>query len=214
MMMPDSAPRETAREKLLRAALHLFVTQGFHATPTAQISREAGVSTGLLFHHFGDKETLVNELYLSIKKEMAEAMRAGDDEGLPAGKRITAILRTFILWGISHPEERAFLDLFYHSPNICEEVKEQAYMDFVWIGEVYAGAVEQGIVADLPHPLASAIVLQVAGAIIDVAGAGCPGLTTEEVVDAGLGVLWHGIGGASTRPDPGPDAPNHRVLPP
>ncbi|WP_128694799.1 TetR/AcrR family transcriptional regulator [Methanoculleus taiwanensis] len=67
--------KETTRDKLLRAALYLFTTQGFHATPTAQISREAGVSTRILFRHFRDKETLVNEIYLSIKKEMAVTIR-------------------------------------------------------------------------------------------------------------------------------------------
>ncbi|RXE55368.1 hypothetical protein ABH15_11500 [Methanoculleus taiwanensis] len=68
------------------------------------------------------------------------------------------------MWGLAHPEERAFLNLFYHSPNICEEVKEQAYADFVWMGELYAGAAKAGIVVDLPLPLVSAIVLRVTGA--------------------------------------------------
>lgn len=192
--MNASAPPETAREKLLHAALHLFTTQGFHATPTAQISQEAGVSTGLLFHHFHDKETLVNELYLSIKKGLAEEMREADDATLPTDERIKNTLRTFISWGLVHSEERAFLDLFYHSPNICEDVKEQAYADFVWVGEVYREAVRTGTVTDLPFPLVSAVAMQVAGAIIEVATAGCPGMTTDEVVDEGLRVLWEGIG--------------------
>ncbi len=108
--MSETDKRDDTREKLLRSALHLFTTQGFHATPTAQISREAGVSTGTLFHHFTDKNTLTSELYLSIKKEMAAGLREADDAGLPVGERITVGLRKCIEWGIDHPEERAFLE--------------------------------------------------------------------------------------------------------
>lgn len=66
--MPDTGTSDDTRERILRSALHLFTTQGFHATPTAaQISREAGVSTGALFHHFTDKATLTSEVYARDK---------------------------------------------------------------------------------------------------------------------------------------------------
>ena len=44
------------REKILATALRLFTAQGVDATPTAQISKEADLSTGTLFHYFPDKE--------------------------------------------------------------------------------------------------------------------------------------------------------------
>lgn len=51
------APEEK-RELLLGAARRLFSSQGFKATSTAQIAEEAGVSEGVLFHHFGSKRNL------------------------------------------------------------------------------------------------------------------------------------------------------------
>ena len=54
-------------------ALRLFTRYGVDATPTSRISKEAGVSTGTLFHYFPDKDNLVGALYISIKKEMAGA---------------------------------------------------------------------------------------------------------------------------------------------
>ena len=43
------------REAILETALVLFTERGFYGTPTAMISREAGVATGTLFFYFKNK---------------------------------------------------------------------------------------------------------------------------------------------------------------
>jgi AcrR family transcriptional regulator len=45
-----------------QAALELFSTQGYGATSMRQISEKAGVSLGNLYHHFGSKETIYQQL--------------------------------------------------------------------------------------------------------------------------------------------------------
>ncbi|WP_372745905.1 TetR/AcrR family transcriptional regulator [Lutibacter sp.] len=62
------------RELLLEAATKLFVERGLHATPTSAISKEAGVSAGILFHYFNTKDDLIDELYVSIKKEYTSSI--------------------------------------------------------------------------------------------------------------------------------------------
>jgi len=44
------------------AALALFSHQGYRATSMREISEKAGVSTGNVYHHFKDKETIFLEL--------------------------------------------------------------------------------------------------------------------------------------------------------
>lgn len=44
---------------ILQAALMLFALEGFNATSTSRIAKEAGVSEGLIFRHFGSKEGLL-----------------------------------------------------------------------------------------------------------------------------------------------------------
>ncbi len=48
----------TARARIRQAALRLFAQHGSHATSTRAIAAEAGVSVGLVIHHFGSKEGL------------------------------------------------------------------------------------------------------------------------------------------------------------
>lgn len=50
------------RAKLLRAALKLFVANGFAATSVRMIAREAGLSDGGLYAHFPTKQALYDEL--------------------------------------------------------------------------------------------------------------------------------------------------------
>ena len=53
---------EAAMARAREAALELFSTQGYGATSMRQISEKAGVSLGNLYHHFGNKEAIYQDL--------------------------------------------------------------------------------------------------------------------------------------------------------
>ncbi len=50
------------QEKILQAALILFAKEGFHATSTSKVAKLAGVSEGLIFRHFGNKDGLLQAI--------------------------------------------------------------------------------------------------------------------------------------------------------
>ncbi len=50
------------QEKILQSALELFAKEGFHATSTNKVAKHAGVSEGLIFRHFGNKEGLLQAI--------------------------------------------------------------------------------------------------------------------------------------------------------
>jgi AcrR family transcriptional regulator len=52
---------EETRERLLRAGAAMFQARGFEGTRVADIAREAGVSNGALYSHFGSKAELLAE---------------------------------------------------------------------------------------------------------------------------------------------------------
>lgn len=54
------------QEKILEAALQLFAEQGYAATSTSKVAKEAGVSEGLIFRHFKNKEGLLEAIFDSI----------------------------------------------------------------------------------------------------------------------------------------------------
>jgi len=50
------------QEKIVQAALQLFAKEGYHATSTSKVAKQAGVSEGLIFRHFGNKEGLLQAI--------------------------------------------------------------------------------------------------------------------------------------------------------
>lgn len=50
------------QEKILKAALELFAKEGFKTTSTSKVAKLAGVSEGLIFRHFGNKDGLLEAI--------------------------------------------------------------------------------------------------------------------------------------------------------
>lgn len=67
------------RNQLLFISLDEFITKGFYGTSTRSICRKAGISSGLFFHYFPNKESIYLELVKIGIKEMyidtAQAMQ-------------------------------------------------------------------------------------------------------------------------------------------
>jgi AcrR family transcriptional regulator len=89
---------ERSRAQILRAALKLFSTRGYHGTSVRDIADAARVSTGNVYHQFPDKESLFNTLLeqywdalgqpdLPFNKALAEGAFPNDLEKLARGAR-------------------------------------------------------------------------------------------------------------------------------
>jgi AcrR family transcriptional regulator len=50
--------QQDPKQRLVRTALRLFATRGYHHTSIADILRESGCTRGLLYYHFSSKEDL------------------------------------------------------------------------------------------------------------------------------------------------------------
>lgn len=97
------------RELLLEAATKLFVERGFHATPTSAISKEAGVSAGILFHYFKTKDDLIVELYVELKKEFTGLVLKDIEKLTSDIGKIRLIWSNSWNWGLENPLKFKFL---------------------------------------------------------------------------------------------------------
>jgi AcrR family transcriptional regulator len=123
------------RDKILDAAMHLFIEKGIHATATSLIAKEAGVATGTLFHHFKTKEELVHALYHAIYGSLLEFKQTHAIDTNDVYEKLKHQWRLDIEWGNMHVEYFHFLErysfLYYASETAINEIFErfQEYLD-------------------------------------------------------------------------------------
>jgi len=81
MRTVDPERHQARRQQILEAAVACFMRKGFHATRTAEICAEAGMSPGNLFHYFPTKEAIIAAIVEEDQRETAErfAAAAGAD---------------------------------------------------------------------------------------------------------------------------------------
>mgnify|MGYP005852819515 CR=1 FL=1 len=112
-------PSPSKRESILRAALDIFSTRGFHSAKMEDIAQEAGVGKGTVYEYFQSKEHLFREtikegltVYNSlVREEMGrEDTAAGKLAGLIAlnfryGRRFRPLARIAMLESIAIDDE-------------------------------------------------------------------------------------------------------------
>jgi AcrR family transcriptional regulator len=105
-----------AEEKILESALMIFVTKGFTAS-TGEITKNAGVSTGLLFHYFPTKNDLIVTLYeqclLENFKAWFNAFAENNQNDLPGFKKLVRLgWEESVAWGLENWNKFQYIQLF------------------------------------------------------------------------------------------------------
>lgn len=90
--MTRKEQKEARKMQIIEAALDLLVKRGYYGTKTSQISRQAGISEGLLFHYFPTKEILLEELVNIGLKGMSMPMEINAEHGLDFFYQFTKML--------------------------------------------------------------------------------------------------------------------------
>ncbi|PQJ85113.1 TetR/AcrR family transcriptional regulator [Aliivibrio sifiae] len=73
------------KKQIIESAIELFGTIGYEKTSVAAICEHSGVSKGLVFHHFKNKEGLLREVFM----RMAEIVNEVGDESLGMGETLS-----------------------------------------------------------------------------------------------------------------------------
>ncbi|MET0358222.1 MAG: TetR/AcrR family transcriptional regulator [Pararhizobium sp.] len=89
---------EETRAKLIQAGRKAFAEKGYAASSMDDLTAEAGLTRGALYHNFGDKKGLLQAVIDQIDAEMLSRMRAA------AKARGGNLWETFIAEGVAYIE--------------------------------------------------------------------------------------------------------------
>lgn len=104
----DDAPPPSTRDRILAAALELFMAGNVETTSVAEICRAAGVSNGSFFHHFPSKEEVALELTLALRREYWDFVLAALEPETDAMKGLEAAIRAAFRYQAKFPNRYRF----------------------------------------------------------------------------------------------------------
>lgn len=89
---------EARRAQIVDAACELLESDGVTAMAIDEVAEAAGVSRSLVYTYFGDRDSLVAEVYLRVLERIDDQLRPGLANGIPGSweavvERIRALLR-------------------------------------------------------------------------------------------------------------------------
>jgi AcrR family transcriptional regulator len=87
--------QEAKRRQIMEAAVRAFARKGYHSCRVGEIAEEAGVAYGLVYHYFGSKEEVLEEIFRDTWTQMLARIREVAGSGEPAVeqvRKVTALL--------------------------------------------------------------------------------------------------------------------------
>jgi AcrR family transcriptional regulator len=189
MARPLSSDKRTA---ILAAAATLVAASGLGA-PTAKIARAAGVAEGTLFTYFRDKDTLLNELFLELKRELLLATSAPQASGPPV-ERVRHFWNRYVEWGVSFPRKRRALRQLAVSQNVTQANKMAGRAMFAEIDHVIEKVLARGCLKGFSMDFVGAIMIALAETTIDSIER--EPRRSRALTQAGFHAFWNAITGS------------------
>jgi TetR/AcrR family transcriptional regulator, cholesterol catabolism regulator len=191
----DGSVRSERRAHLVVLAGELFAQKGYRATTVREIADAAGILSGSLYHHFDSKESIGDEILSSfINQVLADYRGAVASAGSPRAV-IEQIVRSTSRTLARHRAALAMLQndwsYFAALPRFAYLPKALREIERIWVTQLEAGK-ESGLFrADLDSKLTYRLLRDVLW--IPEQWRRTRGYSTDQVVDAFLGILFDGI---------------------
>jgi AcrR family transcriptional regulator len=105
-----AAPVESARERVLRAALEVFADRGFEGAGTTEIARRAEVTQPLVHYHFETREVLWDAVVEHLFARLGAITEGAKEElvDLEPIARLKVMLRRYVRFSAANPEVARF----------------------------------------------------------------------------------------------------------
>jgi AcrR family transcriptional regulator len=83
------------KHRIARAALDLFVQDGFDAATTRQIAARCGLSEGAIYRHYASKDDIARELFLSIHTQLTRLVPLAAADTTTIDQAVGAVINAY-----------------------------------------------------------------------------------------------------------------------
>ena len=135
----------TPRERILAAALKLFVEQGYFNTNVPDLSRESKCSVGSIYHTFKNKEEIASDLYRECISAFRSALRQSIESITEIDQIIKTVVRSFLIFSEVNYQISRYIWLCRHNEFMSGIIKHPTMVGFDPLGRLLAKTIKSGI---------------------------------------------------------------------
>lgn len=141
----------------MNAALDLIAENGFHASPTSLIAKNAGVGMGTIYRYFENKDALIEAIHQETHEKLITEIFSEDSEKQPVRERFIRVFTNLIKYMIRYPHISKFLEQYYNSPYGIDKKREKLSSGDDPFGKLMNYAKSQHIIKNLDNHVLHAI---------------------------------------------------------
>ena len=143
---------------ILKSTLELIREKGFHGTSISQISKNAGVASGTIYHYFTNKDAVIIELHNIIRKEMLAAMFDNTNEKGDYKTQFFEGWKSLCNYFINHPACLYFIEQYNSSPYAKMNKRKQGKIPINKFGEFFQYGMDNGFLKKIEYNLVASVV--------------------------------------------------------
>jgi AcrR family transcriptional regulator len=120
-----SIAQEEKRRLILDAAVRVFARKGYHSCRVGDITQEAGVAHGLLYHYFASKEEVLETVFRDTWAEVLDAFTGVERSDEPARDQLRHVAAILLgAWRRDPDLVRVLVREVARSPQVQRKVDE------------------------------------------------------------------------------------------
>lgn len=146
------------RERIMAAALKLFVEQGYFNTNVPDLSRESKCSVGSIYHNFKNKEnvavSLYNEGLTSFRATLFNSIKNKDD----VEDVVKTLVKSFLEFSELNHQLSKYMWLCRHNEFITGEIRHPTKVGYDDLGRKLTKTIKNGIREGKIRPLRADVI--------------------------------------------------------
>lgn len=146
--------KKDRRSEILQVAAELFAQRGVAATTVREIADGVGMLSGSLYHHFGSKDAIAEEIVLDYLRDIEERYCQISGDGDAPATRLALLIRASLEASVDHPHATEVYqnNLTYLSslPSSTELSERAGRVQAMWLETIDAGVAAGVFRADIP----------------------------------------------------------------
>lgn len=115
---------KNSKNTLIDATIEAIYLNGLHGVTTAKIAKAAKLSEAMIYRHFGNKDEMILESFMSIKADLNFSVESKISEVMDFNTISHNIWLAHIEYFINNPQQLRVLNQIEHSSYMTDKIRE------------------------------------------------------------------------------------------